>query len=146
MNYWIITVKEPYCGSILRGRKTMELRRAVPPALRPGDVIFIVRKGDHGNIVGACFVTSIFDGPVTYFCKYHYSEHCVRLGKIKEYAGDRRRLFGIGLRRIKIDSWCLNVQSFGYERAPQFFYRIRPEFNSTIERVLNVKQQEGGEK
>lgn len=146
MNYWIITVKEPYCGFILLGKKTMELRRKVPPALRPGDVIFIVRKGDHGSIVGACSVTSVRVGSVNFFYAYYDYAHCVGLIKMREYADDNRFLFGIDLKRIEINSWCLNVRSFGYERAPQWFYRIRPEFKSTIERVLDVKQKEGGEK
>lgn len=144
MNYWIITVKEPYCGYIQQGMKTMELRKKVPPALQPGDVIFIVRKGDHGSIVGACSVTSVLVGSVNFFYAYHDHEHRVGLIKMREYFDEDRFLFGIGLKRIEINSWCLNVRSFGYERAPQWFYRIRPEFKSTIERVLDIKQQEGG--
>lgn len=146
MNYWIITVKESYCDYILRGLKTMELRKSVPPALRPGDVIFIVRKGDHGSIVGACFVTTVRVGTVTYFHTCYGFAHRVNLGELIEYAGDRRIIYGIGLNRMELGSWCLNVRSFGFNRAPQWFYRIRPEFKSTIERVLDVKQQEGGEK
>lgn len=145
MNYWIITVKEPYCDYILRGLKTMELRKSVPLTLWPGDVIFIVRKGDHGSIVGACSVTSVLVGSVNFFYAYYDYKHRVGLIEMREYADDDRFLFGIGLKRIEINSLSLNVRSFGYERAPQWFYRIRPEFKSTIERVLDVKQQEGGE-
>lgn len=136
MNYWIITVKEPYCGCILRGIKTMEIRKAIPLALNTGDVIFIVRKGEKGHIVGACGVTSILKESVSYFLNYRREEHRVKAMELKEYASDRRSLYGIGLTRMRLDDWCLNVRSFGYDRAPQNFYHIRPEYMSTIERVL----------
>lgn len=137
MNYWIITVKEPFCGYILRGMKTMELRKAIPSSLNTGDVIFIVRKGEKGHIVGACCVTSILKESVSYFFNYRKEEHRVKPFELKEYASDRRSLYGIGLKRMRLDTWCLYVRSFGYDRAPQNFYRIRPEYMSTIERVLN---------
>lgn len=137
MKYWIITVKEPYCGYILRGMKTMELRNAIPSSLNTGDVIFIVRKGEKGHIVGACCVTSILKESVSYFLNYRKEEHRVKLLELKEYASDRRFLFGIGLKRMKFNDWCLSVQSFGFERAPQNFYRVSPEYMSTIECVLH---------
>ena len=136
MKYWIITVEEPYCDYILRGMKTMEIRRAIPPLLCPDDVIFIVRKGENGHIVGACRVTSVFKEPPINFSRYYRHKHRLCEEKIKKYAGDCRFLYGIGLERLKLDSWCLNVRSFGYERSPQWFYRIKPEYKSTIERVL----------
>lgn len=137
MNYWIITVKEPYCGYILRGMKTMEIRRSCPSTLSIGDIIFIVRKGENGHIVGACRVTSLRGGTVDYFDIYHSREHRLSKETLKKYAGDRDFLNGIGLERLKLDSWCLNVQSFGFERSPQYFYRIKFAYKSTIERVLS---------
>ena len=136
MNYWIITVKEPYCGYILRGVKTMEIRRSVPAALRPDDVIFIVRKGEKGHIVGACRVTSVLKESVSYYSNYRLQEHRIKLSELKEYAEGSRFLYGIGFKRMKIDTWCLYVASFGFEIAPRWFYRIRPEYMSTIENVL----------
>lgn len=136
MKYWIITVEEPYCDYILRGMKTMEIRRSIPPLLCPDDVIFIVRKGEKGHIVGACRVTSVLKESPNYFSHYRRNEHRLCEEMIKKYAGDCRFLYGIGLKRLKLDSWCLNVRSFGYERSPQWFYRIKPEYKSTIERVL----------
>ena len=136
MDYWIITVKEPYCGYILRGMKTMEIRKSVPSTLRPDDVIFIARKGEKGHIVGACSVTSVLKGSVAYFCTYFSQRHRLNPSDLKEYAGHCHDLIGIGLNRIKLDTWCLNVRSFGFEMSPQNFYRIKPEYMSTIERVL----------
>lgn len=139
MNYWIITVKQPYCDYILRGLKKMEIRKSIPFTLSCGDIIFIVRKGEHGHIVGACRVTSIFKKGLSYFCDYSTQPyHRIISPKILEYAGEREFLYGIMLKRIELDVWCLNVRSFGYERPPQNFYRIRPEYKSTIDRVLNL--------
>lgn len=135
MNYWIITVKEPYCGLILRGLKTMEIRRSVPADLRLGDVIFIVRKGEKGHIVGACRVTSVLMESVSYFKNYRIYEHRLGRPELEKYASGRHNLFGIGLERMELDTWCLNVASFGFEIAPRWFYRIRPEYMSTIENV-----------
>lgn len=142
MNYWIITVKEPYCGYILRGLKTMEIRRTVPPALRPNDVILIVRKGDKGKIVGACRVTSVLKESVSYYCNYRLQEHRLKPSKLKEYAGESRSLYGIGIRREKLDTWCLYVASFGYICAPRWFYRIKPVYKSTLDRVFNTSKPE----
>lgn len=136
MKYWIITVEEPYCGYILRGMKTMEIRRAIPSLLCPDDVIFIVRKGENGNIVGACRVTSVLKGSPNYFSHYRRHEHRLCEEEIKKYAGDCCFLYGIGLEIIMADIRRLNVRSFGYEGSSQLFYRIKPEYKSTIERVL----------
>lgn len=136
MNYWIITVAEPHCDNILRGFKTMEIRRRMPFVISLGDIIFIVRKGEKGHIVGACRVTSLIRESVSYFCNYRREEHRLSATALKEYAGDASFLVGIGLKRMKLDTWCFNVQSLGFERAPQWFYRVKPEYQSTIDRVL----------
>lgn len=146
MNYWIITVKEPYCGYILRGMKTMEIRRSVPSTFIPGDVVFIVRKGEKGHIVGACRVTSVLKESPNYFAHYRRRELRLCEEVIKEYAGDRRSLYGIGLKRIYLNSWCLTVRSLGFERAPQHFYKIKPAYISTIDRVLVLMEPEIDEK
>lgn len=140
MNYWIITVSQPWCDSILLGLKTMEIRKDVPSNLNVGDIIFIVRKGDRGRIVGACRVESVLKESLSYYLNYCFGEHRLSGEILKKYVGNRHCVYGIGLERLKLDSWCLNVGSFGYERAPQWFYRIKPEFKSMIERVLDVKQ------
>lgn len=140
MNYWIITVKDPYCNDILRGFKTMEMRKSVPSSLRIGDVIFIARKGCHGEIVAACRVVSIISKPVSYFCSNWLSAHRLGVDALYDYAGYPQWLVGIGLKTMKLDTWCLTVRSFGYDKAPQWFYRINPAYyKSTIERVLNTK-------
>lgn len=136
MNYWIITVAPPWCNNILLGLKTMEIRKNVPANLNVGDIIFIVHKGYGGRIVGACRVTSVLKESLSYFLNYRSCEHRLGGEMLKKYAGNRHSLYGIGLKRLKLDSWCLNVRSFGYERSPQWFYRIKPEYKSTIERVL----------
>ena len=136
MKYWIITVKEPYCGYILRGVKTIELRKAIPSSLSIGDVIFIVRKGEKGHIVGACKVTSVKKESVWYYSHYCIDEHKIYVQDVLDYAGQRRFLFGIGLKKLKLYAWCLYVRSFGYDSPPQNFYRIKPEYMSTIDRVL----------
>lgn len=136
MNYWIITVVNPWCSSILLGLKTMEIRKNVPANLNVGDIIFIVRKGEMGHIVGACRVTSLLRESVSYFCNYRREEHRLSATALKEYAGNARFLVGIGLKRLRLDTWNFYVQSLGFERAPQWFYRVRPEYKSTIERVL----------
>ena len=136
MNYWIITVANPWCDSILNGWKTMEVRKTVPSDLHYGDVIFIARKGGHGRIVGAFLVVSILSAPVSSFCVHWYSEHRLTSNVLHDYAGSYSSLVGIGLDRMKLDTWALTVRSFGLERSPQWFYRIRPEYKSTIERVL----------
>lgn len=136
MNYWIITVANPWCDSILNGRKTMEIRKEVPSTLTVGDIIFIVMKGTRGHIVGACSVVSVLKESLSYYLNYRSSEHRLSGELLKKYAGNRHLLYGIGLERLKLDSWCLYIQSFGYKRSPQWFYKIRPEYKSTIERVL----------
>lgn len=136
MNYWIITVAEPYCGYILRGSKTMEIRRRVPKGLNPGDIILIVRKGEKGRIVCACRVTSLITESVSYFCNNRLSEHRVSATALKKYAGDARFLVGIGVKTKRIYILCFYVQAFGFGLAPQWFYRINPALHSMIERYL----------
>lgn len=136
MNYWIITVSNPWCSNILLGFKTMEIRKNVPSNLNVGDIIFIVRKGEHGHVVGACRVESVLKESLSYFLNYRFREHRLSGEMLKKYAGNRHSLYGIGLKRLRLDTWCLYVRSFGYERSPQSFYRIKPEYKSTIERVL----------
>lgn len=136
MNYWIITVANPWCDSILNGLKTMEIRKEVPSSLNIGDIIFIVRKGSRGRISGACRVKSVCAGSLDFFINYRPADHRLSGELLKKYAGNRNSLYGIGLERVKFDQWCLTVRSFGFERSPQWFYKIRPEYKSTIERVL----------
>ena len=136
MNYWIITVAQPHCDNILRGLKTMEIRRRIPMRMNLGDVIFIVRKGARGHIVGACQVTYLTRGPVSYFCKVFLEKHRLSADELIEYAGDARFLVGLGLERLRLDTWCLTCQSFGFKRSPQWFYQVSPEYQSTIDRVL----------
>lgn len=119
----------------------MEIRRSVPPALRSGDVIFIVRKGEKGHIVGACRVTSVLKESVGELNKHIY-EHRLVLSELEKYASGRGELFGIGLKRMELDTRCLYTRSFDYEFAPRWFYRIRPEYMSTIERVLKTTKSE----
>lgn len=114
----------------------MEIRRRIPKDLNLGDVIFIVRKGENGHIVGACRVTSLIRESVSYFCNYRREEHRLSATALKEYAGDARFLVGIGLKRMRLDTWSFYVQSLGFERSPQWFYRVSPEYQSTIDRVL----------
>lgn len=135
-NYWIITVSNPWCNSILLDYKTMEIRKNVPSNLNVGDIIFIVRKGNHGHIVGACRVESVLRKPLIYFLNHHSCEHRLSGEMLKKYVGKSGSLCGIGLKILKSDSWGLTVRSFGFERSPQWFYKISPEYKSTIERVL----------
>lgn len=114
----------------------MEIRRRIPLGLSLGDIIFIVRKGEKGHIVGACRVTDLFMESVVYFCNFSRKEHRLSATALKEYAGNARFLFGIGLKKVRLDTWCFYVQSLGFERAPQWFYRVKPEYQSTIDRVL----------
>lgn len=136
MNYWIITVAEPHCSYILRGMKTMEIRRSIPKGLELDDIIFIVRKGEKGHIVGACRVTSLYKETVADFWLYLRNEHRLSGDALMKYARGAHFLVGIGLRMMRLDTWCFNVQSLGFERSPQWFYRVRPEYQSTIDRVL----------
>lgn len=114
----------------------MEIRRRIPKDLNLGDVIFIVRKGENGHIVGACQVTSLIWEPVSYFCNYHRNKHRLSGNALIKYARGTHFLVGIGLERMRLETWCFNVQSLGFERSPQWFYRVRPEYQSTIDRVL----------
>lgn len=136
MNYWIITVAEPHCDNILRGLKTMEIRRRIPMRMNLGDVIFIVRKGERGHIVGACQVTYLTRGSVLYFWNYGRKKHGLSATELIDYAGDARFLVGIGLVRVRLDTVGLTCQSFGFKRSPKWFYKVRPEYQSTIDRVL----------
>ena len=133
--YWIITVKNPWCGYILLGMKTMEIRRRIP-AIEIGDVIFIVRAGDGGHIVGACKVTGIYIETVSYFCNCFRNQHRLKPDQLIEYAIGKRYLAGIELFRMRFNEENLYVRHFGYTRAPQWFYCVKPEFQSTIDRVL----------
>ena len=114
----------------------MEIRRRMPKELNLGDIILIVRKGEKGHIVGACRVTSLIRESVSYFCNYRREEHRLSATALKEYAGDARLLVGIGLKKIRLDTWSFYVKSLGFERSPQWFYQVRPEYQSTIDRVL----------
>ena len=131
INYWIITVKEPHCSNILRGLKTMEIRRRIP-GIDLGDVIFIVRAGEDGHIVGACLVWGIYVETVSYFCNYFRNQHRLKPDQLKEYAKDKRYLAGIELKRLHLVEDKLNVRHFGYTRAPQWFYRIKADFYKNI--------------
>lgn len=113
----------------------MEIRRRIP-AIEIGDVIFIVRAGVGGRIVGACKVTGIYVETVSFFCNYFRNQHRLKPDQLKEYSVGKRYLAGIELSRVRFKEDNLYVRHFGYPRAPQWFYRVKPEFQSTIDRVL----------
>lgn len=47
---WVCTVEPQYVKAFRNGRKTIEIRKRVPKAMRPKDVIAVVEKGSGGKI------------------------------------------------------------------------------------------------
>lgn len=126
-NFWIITISNPYCDYLLRGIKTMELRRRLP-GITEGDIILVCRKGHGTEIVGAFKLELIICRTVKYFCQgYLYDSHRVRADEVIKYAHQSPALYGLKLSRIRFGE-CLKVEDFGYTRNPQNFYRIKVDF------------------
>lgn len=126
-NYWIITVANPWCDMLLRGLKTMELRKRVPN-LQAGDIIFVCRKGGGTVIVGSFELTCLNNYPLFVLTLPRYVElHRVKEYDIREYANGASCLFGLTLSRIRFEGG-MKVEDFGYVRNPQNFYRIKPDF------------------
>lgn len=139
-NFWIITVENPWCDLLLRGLKTMELRRRLPH-LQAGDVIFVCRKGDGTAIVGAFKLVSV--GVYKIFLlglpKY-VRRHRLKDDELKRYANGSSFLYGLTLSRLRF-SENLKVEDFGYVRNPQWFYRVKTDWWHKIPQVI----MKGGE-
>jgi predicted transcriptional regulator len=148
-NFWIITVANPYCDLLLRGLKTMELRRLIP-ALQVGDVIFVCRAGGGTEIVGAFKVQGVNCFSVSYFCRdYVVEKHRVAPELVKSYGKGRPFLFGIILSRIRFRT-PLKVEDFGYTGNPQYFYRVKVDFwhkipSEIMEEVKNEEKKGGAD-
>lgn len=143
-NFWIITVANPYCDLLLRGLKTMELRRRIP-YVQEGDVIFVCRAAGGTEIVGALKVVSLKRGTISYFCQdYMVRKHRVNPELLKAYGDGRLFLYGLTLSRI---TFCtpMKVEDFGYTRNPQYFYRIGVDFWHKIPPEIFEKIKKGGE-
>lgn len=126
-NFWIMTVANPWCDLLLRGLKTMELRKRVPE-LQVGDVILVCRKGGGSVIVGAFRLTDLCFYSVNYLCqKEKFIQHRVKDDEIKKYANGSSCLFGLRLSRIRFDE-NIKIEDFGFKRNPQNFVRIKPDF------------------
>lgn len=60
----LMSVKPKYAEKVLRGEKTVELRRVRPRRIGPGDIILLYATAPVGLFVGVCRVTEILlDSP-----------------------------------------------------------------------------------
>lgn len=134
-NYWIITVADPWCDLLLRGLKTMELRKKVPN-VQAGDIIFVCRKGGGTTIIGVFKLISL-ESYTLYVLKLpeKNSMHRVKEDEMFKYARESNRLFGLVLKRLK-NNENIKIEDFGYTRNPQNFYRIKVDFWYKIPKEL----------
>lgn len=142
-NFWIMTVANPWCVLLLRGLKTIELRKRVPN-LQVGDVIFVCRKGGGTPIVGAFRLLGV--SYYSLFClsqRDKVCQHRLSVDEVKKYANGSSHLYGLRLLRIRFDE-SIKVEDFGCTRNPQGFYRIRTDFWHNIPEV--IIKGEGGER
>ena len=139
--FWIITVSNPYCDYLLRGLKTMELRRRLPDIVE-GDIIFVCRKGYGTEIVGAFKLEQIICRTVDFFCQpYIRTKHRVCAEEVIKYAHQSPALYGLILSRIRFGE-CIKVEDFGYTRNPQNFYRIKVDFWHKIPPMFFEREKE----
>lgn len=118
---WLITLHKQFVKSFLEGEKRIEIRKRVPKALQPGDVIIVAQSGTHNKVVMRMTVVSIIKmSPDDMFDNYA-KDIQVNYLAYNEYTKGRDWVYGIEICDVKKMDGELHTSDFGIDKAPQWF-------------------------
>lgn len=129
----LMSIKPKYAQAIIRGEKTIELRRHIPP-IGPQDIIVFYESSPIQRVTFYCRVLEILSMPPQEL----WDKYSCLFGITKEdydvYFGNRPTAYGIRLQEVHIFSSQMKISDISQElSAPQSFRYISPE---ELEKIL----------
>ena len=117
----LLSVKPEYAQKLLRGEKTVELRRVRPCRIRPGDVVLLYATAPTALFVGYCRIVEILlDSPTALWQKVKCSAGVTRTEYFRYFQAARRAVGIVIERPIPL------AEDFSLDDSRRFVPGFRP--------------------
>lgn len=133
----VLSVKPQYSGKIVKGEKTVELRRRFPAHIGAGSLVIIYETSPTRAITGMAEIADVLTGSVSAIWKEYGREACIERRDFEDYFAGKKDGFAIKLRGARQLSRKLALEElrerFSFE-PPQSFLYASPDLREALSR------------
>ncbi|MDE2110425.1 MAG: helix-turn-helix domain-containing protein [Alphaproteobacteria bacterium] len=131
----VLSIKPKYSGKIVKGEKTVELRRRFPSTVQPGTIVLIYETSPTRALTGVAEIADVIEGPTNAIWKQFSDQMGIERDDFDDYFAGTRNGFAIKLRGARRLSRILELQElrdrFSFE-PPQSFLYAPPELREAL--------------
>ena len=122
----VLSIKPQYSSQILKGKKTIELRRRFPVKVPKGTIAFIYSTNPDKALVGFAEIDSVEKESVSNIWREHRKAACISKSEFDQYFSGQEFGFALRFRRAKPFKEAINLvnlrERFGFEPPQSFLY------------------------
>ena len=141
-NEFMISLHPEHWKSMVRQRKSAELRTRPMKGLQPGSRVWIYAAGPVSAVVGSCVVKSAVSVNTSMAWLLYGQELGISKSLFDAYVGDRQEVFIIRWATLHYNEHIIPLAKLRELlpdfRPPQFYMKLDPKTQATIERQLHV--------
>ncbi|HTN59960.1 MAG TPA: helix-turn-helix domain-containing protein [Devosia sp.] len=140
----VLSVKPEYSGKIVKGEKTIELRRRFPTKVSAGTLVMIYETSPTRAIIGVAEIADVLTGSTSAIWKQFSHQACIGRSNFDSYFAGTKDGFAIRLRGARRLSRALGLQElrerFSFEPPQSFLYatpELREALSHECSKILN---------
>jgi len=140
----VMSIRPQYSGKIVKGEKTVELRRRFPADLDAGTVVLIYETSPTRALTGIAEIAEILTGPPSVIWKEFSDEACIARKDFDEYFSGTKEGVAIKLRGARRLTRALELKElrerFDFAPPQSFIYappRLREALSDECSKLLN---------
>ncbi|HMW19841.1 MAG TPA: helix-turn-helix domain-containing protein [Nitrosomonas sp.] len=135
----VLSIKPQYSSKILKGTKTIELRRRFPIDVPQGTLAFIYSTTPEKALIGYTEIVSVTKESVSNIWRSHKIEACISKRDFESYFSGQDFGFALRFRSAKPFKQAIDLtelrERFGFE-PPQSFLYVKPELREALRHEL----------
>jgi predicted transcriptional regulator/transcriptional regulator with XRE-family HTH domain len=140
----VLSIRPQYSGKIVKGEKTVELRRRFPADLDAGTLVLIYETSPTRAITGIAEIADILTGPPSVIWKEFSHEACIARKDFDDYFDGTKEGVAIKLRGARRLTRALELKElrerFSFAPPQSFIYaspRLREALSHEYSKILN---------
>lgn len=140
----VLSIKPEYSGKIVKGEKTIELRRRFPTKVGTGTLVMIYETSPTRAITGVAEIADVITGSTSAIWKQFSHQACIERSDFDSYFAGTKHGFAIRLRGARRLSRVLELQElrerFSFEPPQSFLYappELREALSHECSKILN---------
>lgn len=140
----VLSVKPQYSGKIVKGEKTVELRRRFPAHLGAGTLVLIYETSPTRALTGVAEIADILTGPPNLIWKEFSDQACIARKDFDDYFDGTKKGVAIKLRGARRLTRALELKElrerFSFAPPQSFLYaspQLREALSHECSKILN---------